>query len=249
MPHMGSFKRALFGYSRTDVDAALADREERIANLQEKAADALERWRMAAEGEARSEREAADLSGMVIEREREIRALGEKLKEADERHERSITSLESVASHIDEIHSQARGQATKIRMKALREAVEVGRRAQELADANAGLEVEVARNGADPVAPGPDLFEGPLRLEIGPLGDFSQLVGIEDAISRLGAADISVERFSEGRATLSMNLEEPIELLRELEESAPMEFRVRRTAEDGLILDVDEDQGPGHQAA
>ena len=50
MPHMGHFKRALFGYSRTDVDAALADREERIANLQEKAADALERWRMAAEG-------------------------------------------------------------------------------------------------------------------------------------------------------------------------------------------------------
>ena len=181
---------------------------------------------------------------MVIEREREIRALGEKLKEADERHERSITSLESVVSHIDEIHSQARGQATKIRMKALREAVEVGRRAQELADANAGLEVEVAQNGADPVAPGPDLFEGPLRLEIGPLGDFSQLVGIEDAISRLGAADISVERFSEGRATLSMNLEEPIELLRELEESAPMGFRVRRTAEDGLILDVDEDPAP-----
>ena len=88
-----------------------------------------------------------------------------------------------------------------------------------------------------------------MRLEIGPLGDFSQLVGIEDAISRLGAADISVERFSEGRATLSMNLEHPIELLRELEESAPMDFRVRRTADDGLILDVDEDPGPDQRAA
>lgn len=249
VPRMGSFKRALFGYRRSDVDAALVDREEQIANLQKKAADALERWREATEEAASSEREAADLSEMVLEREREIRALGEKLQEANERHERSIDSLESVAAHIDEIHSQARGQATRIRMKALREAVEVGRRAQELADVNAEVQGAAAQNGAAPVEAGPDLFEGHLRLEIGPLGDFSQLVGIEDAISRLGAADISVERFSEGRATLSMNLDQPIELLRELEESAPMEFRVRRTADDSLILDVDEDQGPGQQAA
>jgi hypothetical protein len=241
---MGSFKRALFGYRRSDVDAAIADREERIADLRQKAADAMERWRIEADSATRAEREAADLSGMVIEREREIRVLGEKLQEANERHERSIASLEAVASHIDEIHSQARGQATRIRMKALREAVDVSRRAQELVDANGGAE------GAGAAADnGGELFEGPLKLEIGPLGDFSQLVGIEDAISRLGAADISVERFSEGRATLSMNLEHPVELLRELEESAPMEFRVRRTADDSLILDVDEDQGPDQRAA
>jgi chromosome segregation ATPase len=241
VPRMGSFKRALFGYRRSDVDAAIVAREERIADLQAKAADALERWREAADSAARSEREAADLSAMVIEREREIRILGEKLQEANERHERSIGSLEAVASRLDEIQSQARGQATRIRMKALREAVEV------LIDANP--ESAASRNGAQPDGKGPDLFEGSVRLEIGPLGDFSQLVGIEDAISRLGAADISVERFSEGRATLSMNLEQPIDLLRELEESAPMEFRVRRTADDDLVLDLDEDQDPGQQAA
>ncbi len=244
---MNSFKRALFGYRRSEVDAAIEDREERIANLQEKAADALERWRSAADETASAEREAAGLSGMVIEREREIRVLAEKLKEADQRHERSIASLEAVASHIDEIHSQARGQATRIRMKALREAVDVSRRAQELVDANA--EAEAAPDTSNGASNGRELFEGPLRLEIGPLGDFSQLVGIEDAISRLGAADISVERFSEGRATLSMNLEHPIDLLRELEESAPMDFRVRRTADDGLILDIDEDPGPDQRAA
>jgi len=244
---MGSFKRALFGYRRSEVDAAIGDREERIANLQEKAADALERWRVAADETASAEREAADLSGMVIERERQIRILSEKLEEADQRHERSIASLEAVASHIDEIHSQARGQATRIRMKALREAVDVSRRAQELVDANA--EADAAPDASNGAGNGSELFEGPLRLEIGPLGDFSQLVGIEDAISRLGAADISVERFSEGRATLSMNLEHPIDLLRELEESAPMDFRVRRTADDGLILDVDEDPGPDQRAA
>jgi chromosome segregation ATPase len=241
---MGSFKRALFGYRRSEVDAAIGDREERIANLQEKAADALERWRKAADEAAAAEHEAADLSGMVIEREREIRVLGERLKEANDRHERSITSLEAVASQIDEIHSQARGQATRIRMKALREAVDVGRRAQEVVEANADVET-----AAPAASNGHELFEGRLKLEIGPLGDFSQLVGIEDAITRLGAADISVERFSEGRATLSMNLEHPIDLLRELEESAPMDFRVRRTADDSLILDVDEDTGPDQRAA
>ncbi len=247
---MGSFKRALFGYRRSDVDAAIGDREEQIANLQEKAADALERWREASGLAEHAEQEAAGLSGMVIEREREIRFLGEKLREANERHERSITSLEAVASHIDEIHSQARGQATRIRMKALREAVDVSRRAQELVDANSEVEeaAPAATNGTNGTN-GNELFEGRMKLEIGPLGDFSQLVGIEDAISRLGGADISVERFSEGRATLSMNLEHPVELLRELEESAPMDFRVRRTADDSLILDVDEDPGPDQRAA
>ena len=46
-----------------------------------------------------------------------------------------------------------------------------------------------------------------------------------------------------------MHLDEPVDLLRELEESAPMEFRVRRTSDDNLILDVDEDQGPEQRAA
>ncbi len=93
------------------------------------------------------------------------------------------------------------------------------------------------------------LFQGEVKLEIGPLGDFSQLVGFEDVIGALGASEISVERFSEGRATLSVRLDEPVELLRELEERAPLEFRVRRTSGDDLVLDVDEDQGPEQRAA
>jgi hypothetical protein len=46
-----------------------------------------------------------------------------------------------------------------------------------------------------------------------------------------------------------MHLDEPVELLRELEERAPMEFRVRRTADDSLVLDVDDDPGPEQRAA
>lgn len=258
---MGSFKRVLLGYRRHDVDAAIAARDARIWALGRDAEEAVAGWRDAAGAAARTERELVDLSGMVIERERVIRSLSERLREANERHDRSIASLQSVAARLEEIHAQARGQATRIRMKALREAVEVSRRAEELAEAHAAAQANGARpagaaaNGAAS-APGGDsepdpngLFEGLVKVEVGPLGDFSQLVGFEEAIGRLGASEISVERFSEGRATLSMRLDEPVALLRELEERSPLEFRVRRTAADNLILDVDEDPGPEQQAA
>ena len=236
VPRMASFKRALFGYSRNEVDAAMAARDAAISAVEHHASTA--------------DAELASLSGMVIEREREIRSLTERLREADERHERSIVSLHAVSERLEEIQSQARGQATRIRMKALREAVEVSRRTQELAEVH-----ESSTNGAEPAAPANaeaalgQLFEGLIKLEIGPLGDFSQLVGFENAVGRLGASEISVERFSEGRATLSMRLDEPVDLLRELEENAPFDFNIRRTADDNLVLDVDDDQDPEQRAA
>jgi hypothetical protein len=246
VPHMGSFKRAFLGYRRDEVDAAVSSRDARIWALERDTEDALARLCEADEAVVRAEREAASLSGMVIEREREIRSFGQRLREANERHDRSIASLEAVSARLEEIERQARGQATRIRMKALREAVEVSRRTRELADAQAGAE-----NGAAPseAAAAPAGVDERVKMEIGPLGDFSQLVGIEDAIGRLGASEISVERFSEGRATLSMRLDEPVDLLRELEENAPFDFRIRRTADEGLILDLDEDQGPEQHAA
>lgn len=260
VPRMGSFKRVLLGYCRPDVDAAIAARDARIWALEHDAEDAVERWRNTADAAARSEQELAVLSGMVIEREREIRGLTERLREANDRHDRSIASLESVSARLEEIQAQARGQATRIRMKALREAVEVSRRVQDLteaqqtaeangADAEAG-EVAVS-NGHIPTEIDPyGLFEGLIKVEIGPLDDFSQLVGFEDAAGQIGAtSEISVERFSEGRATLAMHLDEPVNLLRELEAHSPLDFRVRHTAADNLILDIDEDQGPEQQAA
>jgi hypothetical protein len=251
---MGSFKRVLFGYSRRQVDVAMAGREAEAWALQRDVAEAGRR-EMEAAGEAvAAEQEAASLSGMVLDREREIRALAIRLHETEERHDRNVASLEAVSARLEEIQAQARGQATRIRMKALREAVEVSRRVQALADAQPGAAEAAPTNGA--AAPTPaeriradGLFEGEVRLEIGPLGDFSQLVGFEDAIGQLGAADISVERFSEGRATLSMRLDEPTELLRELEELSTLDFRVRHTGPDNLILDLDEDQGPEQRAA
>ncbi len=254
VPRMGSFKWSFLGYRRSDVDAALAARDARNWALERDAEEALGRWREAADTAAQADEELSSLSAMVIEREREIRGLHQRLLEANERHDRSIASLDAVSTKLEEIQSQARGQATRIRMKALREAVEVGRRAQELTEAQADAGTpEAAANGSVESAierAAKSLYEGLVKVEIGPLDDFSQLVGFEDAAGQIDAtSEISVERFSEGRATLSMRLNEPVELLRELEERSPLEFKVRRSADDNLILDIDEDQGPEQHAA
>jgi uncharacterized coiled-coil protein SlyX len=241
---MGSFKRVLFGYRRSDVEAAISARDARILGLEVQSGSQ-------AGAIAEFERETTSLSGMVLEREREIRSLTQCLREANQRHDRSIASLEAISARLEEIQSQARGQATRIRMKALREAVEVSRRVQDLSEAQASAPENAAPavGGNGRLRDFDGIFEGLVKLEIGPLGDFSQLVGFEDAVGQLGAADISVERFSEGRATLSMRLDQPVELLRELEELSSLDFKVRHTAPDNLILDVDEDPGPERHAA
>jgi hypothetical protein len=244
---MGSFRRAFFGYRRPDVEAAMSARNGRIEILERKAAKCERQEQLAAELEA----EMSSLSGMVIEREREIRGLTERLQETNERHDRSIASLDAVSGRLEEIQAQARGQATRIRMKALREAVEVSKRVQALTDAQPPAEEAgpATTNGDGDGKIFDGFFEGQVKLEIGPLGDFSQLVGFEDTVGQLGASEISVERFSEGRATLSMRLDQPVELLRELEELSALDFKVRHTAPDNLILDVDEDPGPEQRAA
>jgi len=236
---MGSFKRSLLGYRRPDVDAAISARDSRIGDLESH----LSRHRQEL---AELELEMSSLAGMVIERERDIRALTVRLQDANECHARNIASLEAISARLEELEAQARGQATRIRMKALREAVEVSKRVKALTD------LEATDDSAAPQANGNGngaLYEGRVKLEIGPLGDFSQLVGFEDAVGQLGASEVSVERFSEGRATFSMRLDQPVDLLRELEEHSLLEFRVRHTAPDNLILDLDEDEGPEQRAA
>jgi chromosome segregation ATPase len=227
------FRRGFLGYRRAEVEDAISARDARILGL-EMTADAQRASLAELEGETTS------LSGMVLEREKEIRCLNERLREANECHDRSIASLDAITSRLEEVEAQARGQATRIRMKALREAVEVSKKVKELTEMEPALQAEA--QAATEAATDEGLYKGQVKLEIGPLGDFSQLVGFEDAVGQVGASEIKVDRFSEGRATFSMRLDEPTDLLSELEELSSLDFKVRHTTPDNLILDVDDDQ-------
>src|SRR3954452_8231064 len=233
------FRRGFLGYRRAEVEDAISARDARILGL-ELTADT----QRAALSEF--ETETISMTGMVLEREREIRCLNERLREANECHDRSIASLDAITSRLEDVEAQARGQATRIRMKALREAVEVSKKVKALTEIEPALQAEPEETDE---TRGEGLYKGQVKLEIGPLGDFSQLVGFEDAVGQIGASEIKVDRFSEGRATFSMQLDEPTDLLSELEELSSLDFKVRHTAPDNLILDVDEESGPEQRAA
>jgi chromosome segregation ATPase len=235
------FRRGFLGYRRAEVEDAISARDARIIGL-ELTADA-QRTSL-----SELEVETTSLSGMVLEREREIRCLNERLREANECHDRSIASLDAITSRLEEVEAQARGQATRIRMKALREAVEVSKKVKELTDMEPALRTETGIS-EEAAAADDSLYEGRVQLEIGPLGDFSQLVGFEDAVGQIGASEIKVDRFSEGRATFSMRLDQPTDLLSELEELSDLDFKVRHNAPDNLILDVDDESEPEQRAA
>ena len=204
------------------MDAAIDARDaaivERDAALVARGAE-VSHWRRAvAERDGRIadlDRVAAHLSRIVVRRERE---------------------LESLRGQVDEVLESARGYATRVRMDALRQAA-----AMTNGNGNGSHSEEPESSfGVRPTAPA-DLFEGVVQLEIGPLADFSQLVGFEDAAGGI-ASEVSVTRFSKGRASLDLRLSEPVDLLRELEERAPFDFRIRSVRNGRLILDLGEDE-------
>lgn len=180
------------------------------------------------------------------------------------------SALTALAVELDGLRSAARGQATRIRLRALRDAAELADRVAEVSRRPAETRERliealhesikrIARADGEPEpmlaefaaaaaeanghgeAAAEDLFKGMVEVEVGPLSDFSQLVGFEDAAGGISAtSEISVKRFAAGRATLEMRLDQPVELLRELEERAPFEFRVRGRRFDRLVLEVED---------
>ena len=251
----------MLGYRPAAVDEAIAERDFAIA---ERNAEIEVQWAELADAHRRIdelERVATTLSERVVERERELRTLQANLARVHGESDRAVLALGAVAEELAAVRGQARGQATRIRLKALRDAAEVSDRITELArrpgEARERLLEALAEairrlggdgelgagegaNGHHPEVDAEDLFEGLVEVEVGPLSDFSQLVGFEDAASGIGAtSEIAVKRFAKGRATIEMNLREPVELLRELEDRAPFDFHVRDTREGRVVLDVD----------
>jgi hypothetical protein len=233
------FRRALRGYDPNEVEAAIQARDARLARL---------------------EREAQRLAERVVERENRLQEALARLGEGSPR------AIGLLGRRIEEVYAQARRQATRIRMNALEDAVQISERVSELAKLRDDLGARVAeltgfagtrvgeseqrrRAGSEPARAG-GVYAGPVEVEVGPLSDFAQLSGFEDAAAKIdGASEIKVRRFAEGRATFSMRLGEPVELLRELEERAPFEFKVRDTRNDGVVLDVDNDAPEPRRAA
>ncbi len=204
-----AFKRSLLGYRRSDVDAAIAQRD--------------------AAAEAAAEH-VATATVAIAEREQEIAVQAEEIVKAHAR----IYDLERVATRLSERVVEREAELRALRAQLAGALAPNDRPVSEAAPPSA--------NGHHPEVAAPELFEGLIEVEVGPLHDFAQLVGFEDAANGMDAtAEISVKRFAKGRATLELHLSEPVELLRQLEENAPFEFRVRDTRGNRLVLDVDAD--------
>jgi hypothetical protein len=242
------------------VDAALAELEAltrlQDGEIQARSAELSERERRIEELEGVARR----LSERVVEREGELRRLRAELARVTEAGDAQLATMTALLGELEEVRRTARGQATRIRLGALREAAELSERVADMTRRPNGMrermlealteaigriggtedpgEVDAGTNGHGEIDAA-DLFSGMIEVEIGPLSDFSQLVGFEDAAKSIGAtADISVTRFSEGRATLELELAEPVALLRELEERCDLEFVIRDMRKDRLVLDV-----------
>jgi hypothetical protein len=245
------------GFDPAQVRAAIDERDERLVRL---------------------EREAKALAQRVIDAERRIQAMQGRKGGADDvagqpgAEDDSSGPIGAVARRIEEVHAQARRQATRIRMAALEDAVQITDRISELTKlreelsgrvselagmagiklgAGEGDEATFGRaTAASNGAPPDGVYTGSVHVELGPLRDFNQLSLFQDAAAGIDAAsEIRVTRVSRGRATVSMNLDSPVELLRELEERAPFEFKVRDTRGDGVVLDIDDADSDDRRAA
>jgi hypothetical protein len=255
------FRRRLLGYDPRAVEEALGARDVAIESRDAALREAGER----AEGRIQElERVSARLATMVVDRDKEIRRIRVELQAALERDDGGW-ALAALADDLEMVRRQARTQATRMRLRALREAADVARRLADVeraggdasgaligrleeaiervgveADWEEDLATQAEANGHAEREAG-ELFDGLVEVEVGPLSDFSQLVGFEDAAGEIGASsEISVRRFKQGRATLAMRFKHPVELLRELEERAPFEFKVRDMRSNRIVLDLDE---------
>jgi len=237
-------KIGLLGYRRRDVEAALGARDAELVALREELSRSRERA-------AELDQVASFLAQRVVERDRELRRLRGELESLYAESGRIAEALrEAVAAMAAERPAAAApepaaeggeagaegGEAGAEDGGAGGEEPEAGR--APAAAAVAGAERPTGANGRREGA-GAELFDGLVEVEVGPLSDFSQLVGFEDAAGAIeGASEIAIKRFARGRATLTLRLREPVALLRELEERAPFEFRIRDQRANRLVLDV-----------
>lgn len=227
------FRRTLGGFDPQQVRAAIEERDQRLERL-ERRADLLARRVAAAEGRAPED------------------------VDVDAENEVAEGAIVGLGRRLEEIHEQARRQATRIRMGALQDAVQVSERVAELTKLRDELSARVTEMagkagirlgdeergavGTEAAQTAVDgTYSGAVEVEVGPLRDFAQLTSFEDAVSTIEpGSEVKVSGFSGGRATFSMRFAQPVELVRELEQRSPFGFSVRDATAEGVVLDVDD---------
>ena len=218
------FKRSLIGYSPKQVDEALAAQdaviEQAASSFAAQAARLASTTAEAERGLVRIEQlelVCEQLADRVVGRERELAALTRELAVLHGEGERRLDALTLLAEELEMVRRQARGQATRIRVQALREAAELSELITEatqhpvesrarMLDAIQDAITRLGEQWEAPIGPAEgieapplasDLYEGTIEVEVGPLDDFSQLVGFEDAAGAIAAtSEISVKRFT-----------------------------------------------------
>lgn len=220
--------------------------------------------RQAVAGLAARDAELVRSNGLGAHWQAEIVALRADLERERARGGEQLRSIAAIGAELHQMRANALGQATRIRLQALREAAAVSRIAGHAAGSTAAgerlaaaLEAALDRIAADwddveaeaegeikarRVSFDPALsYEDRVSFDVGPFEDFSQLVSFEDAANAIGATgDISIKRFSEGRARIDVSLSEPVDILRELEERCDLQFQVRSRRDGEIVLDFGE---------
>ena len=115
------------GYRRSEVDAELAKRDVAMAATER----ALQEARAKADD---LEKVTERLSATVVERERELRELRQEVATLRESGVEGVRSLVAMGRQLEEIRTQARGQATQIRLRALRDAANLVDRVSDVLD-------------------------------------------------------------------------------------------------------------------
>jgi len=199
------------GYSRSQGERALRERDERLERL---------------------EREAQLLAGKVIEAERRAAAATPRSPGRSRRIGRLTERLRDGAQ--DAIQRADRGGD----LANLRD--ELGTLVSELTRLAGGRSPETGERRPAGTEPAADrTYAGAVEVEVGPLRDFAQLTSFEDAASQIeSASDVSVRSFAQGRATFSMTFAQPVDLLSELERRTPFDFSVRVAGDESVVLDV-----------
>ncbi len=292
--------------------------EEAIAELEAEAGRGAELARAHAARSDQLEAALAQTRQACFDRDRRIAQLESALDLSRSEAESRLRGLAALGTELEALRVSSRGNATRIRLEALREAGAVSARIRDLgprpeeateslmlaleraldrigddwADEEARLEdtEELVRmavpepegeivitktatpqaeeederheaparvdrgaptsaasngNGASPAA-GPDSAVSAatgrrVRIDVGPFRDFSQLVSFEDAANAIGATgEISIRRFSGGRAEIDVDLHGPVDLIRELGHRCDITFDVRTSEEDRITLDLAE---------